>query len=182
MAAQDNHFLETPQLLEIGCITSIHGLKGAVVVSTDSGKESALGYLETVYLGEKDSDVVPHKIAEADWMPRGWKVTFEQIQSVESAETLRGKKVWANRADLEESEDNTFYLTDLVGCKILEHETERELGELTHIEFAEGQGQDRWWAKGPDGEYSIPAHARFIRRVDAKNQKIWISCYAELKP
>lgn len=171
------------QLIKVGSISSVHGLKGSIVIHSDSDKDSALAYLAQVWVGKTEDTAVCYNVVEADWMPRGWKVTLEGVTTIEAGELLKGQTAWAERDWLEETEDNEFYVSDLVGCTVKEEGSEQVLGILTHIEFTQTkEGHDRWWVKGPSGEFSIPAHAKFIRRVDAEAREVWISDLQELKP
>jgi len=64
-------------LVSIGVVGKPHGYKGACVVRTSEGKNSALGYIEGAYIGATASQAKYYRILERAWMPKGWKIHLE---------------------------------------------------------------------------------------------------------
>lgn len=70
-----------------------------------------------------------------------------------AAELLRGKDVIVLRADAPEPEEGTYYVVDLIGCKVVT-ENGKELGELTRITSA---ATDIYVIQSGDREILFPA-------------------------
>jgi 16S rRNA processing protein RimM len=171
------------KLVEIGTISRLHGYKGSVVVHTSSSENSSLGSLKRIWIGTDPEKASLYELTEASWMPKGWKVSLQSITSFESAETLVGKKVFANRLELPEPERGEFYLSDLLGLKGMEVGTEKVIGVFSSLEEAtpiKGKVSACWIFKTQNGEISIPAVAHFISSVDLKNGIIWLTNLQEL--
>ena len=116
-------------------------------------------------------------------MPKGWKITLETVHSAEFAESLIGKKVYADRLELPQLTKGEYYISDLVGLTGKELNTEKVIGIFSSLEEAipvKGTVSACWIFKSSSGEVSIPAVARFIHSVDLKNGIIWLQNLKEL--
>lgn len=75
------------QLVELGKVGRPHGFKGDFVVQSHGGRDSALAYLDEVFVGPSDQSsecpLESFKILEASWMPKGWKVSLDGVNSIE---------------------------------------------------------------------------------------------------
>jgi 16S rRNA processing protein RimM len=171
--------------VRIAIVSRPHGLKGEFVTAGDSGDDSALSYLSRVFLSTKSGEPKEYSIESASLSPKGWRVALEGVTRIEEAELLRGAEILALREDLDETEDNEFYVTDLLGCPVIEEETGNEIGKLADVEDVltpTGQkATSRWWIKTPAGDVAIPAITRFIVSVDPKEKKIIVRNMEELK-
>lgn len=161
--------MQNSPLIPIGQIDKPHGFRGSFVVRTDSGSESALGYLKEIYL---DGESEPLRISEASWMPKGWKVTVESLKSDEDVRRVKGRKLFARREDLAELPPGEFYLADLADCEAIDEETGEILGVFKTLE--NGSPYDHWWFIGDEREFSIPGLSRFIAKVDTDAKLIRI--------
>lgn len=171
------------KLVEIGTVSRLHGYKGSVVVHTSSGEESALSSLTKIWIGNTPQEASLFSMTEAAWMPKGWKITLETVQSAELAETLVGKKVYADRLELPQLLKGEYYISDLVGLPGKEYGTERLVGIFSSLEETapvKGTVSACWIFKSSSGEVSIPAVARFIHSVDIENGIIWLHNLEEL--
>lgn len=156
-------------LIPIGQIYKPHGFRGSFVVRTDSGQDSALGYLKEIYFDETSE---PLRILEASWMPKGWKVTVENLKSDEEVRRLKGRKLFAKREDLSDLAPGEYYLADLAECEAVDDQTGEILGVFKTLE--NGRPYDHWWFVGDEREFSIPGLSRFIASVDTTEKVIRI--------
>ena len=154
--------------VSLGIIKRLHGFKGAFVVDSSTGEESALQYLKKVYV-----EGAAYTIEEAAWMPKGWKVQLVEVTTEAAAKALLGKTLQANRQDLEETGSNEFYVHDLIGAMAKDVDTEKDVGTFLRAESVKG-GQDLWWFDGEGHEFSVPATKDFIVKVETKTKTIWI--------
>lgn len=168
------------KLVEIATVGKAHGFRGAFVALTDTGRESSLGVLDTIFIGPSPDRATQHSIVEAAWMPKGWKLAVSEILSDKEVSARRGEKIFASREALPAPEENEFYVGDLVGCDVFE--ADRLLGRFAGVEFGDPGMGDRWWIDTPDGRYGIPANRRFIERVDQTSRRIHLRNLSELAP
>jgi 16S rRNA processing protein RimM len=168
----------------LGIVGRPHGFRGAFVVSTPSGKESALPFLKNVYIGASKDALRSFHLREAAWMPRGWKVVVEELSSDAEVSSLIGQTVYARREDLPETKSDEFYVHDLIGAKVLDSETSAPLGNFLAAEDVGGDqhpfGQERWWIETESVSFSVPATKHYIDRVDTKGKTIYLKNYKEL--
>lgn len=166
------------ELVEVGVVARPHGYRGAFVVSHSAGRESALKELPQLWVGSTPDNAIPHKIHEASWMPSGWKLHIDGITSEEEVKALRGQKVYVNREDFPELDDNEYYLHDLLGAEVVDVDREVVIG---HFEGIEGEGKAQWWKiKSSTGEKLIPPKRHFIDSVNTKTKQIRLRNLGEL--
>ncbi|NBX93762.1 MAG: 16S rRNA processing protein RimM [Proteobacteria bacterium] len=173
------------KLIQIAYISKLHGYKGAVVASTDSGKGSALGYVSQIYLGASPDQSHPHEIRSANWMPKGWKLELADITNEQSAKALVGQAVYVLRDELNPPSHNEYYVSDLVGLKAFEKDSNKELGTFVSLNESSplhaGVKASSWVFAGPRGEFSVPAIKRFIYSVDLPAGIIWLQNLKDLE-
>lgn len=169
-------------LVRIAYVSKPHGLKGEFVTAQDAGEDSALAYLERIYLSSPTGPEEFH-IKRRALTPKGWRIALEEITSIEQAELLRSREILADRADLEEPGEDEYYVNDLIGAKVFD-EDNAPIGTLTSIEdVATPNGQKvtgRWWLSINGNEIAVPATKRFITNVDAKKKEIRVQNLSEV--
>ncbi|NBX82354.1 16S rRNA processing protein RimM [bacterium] len=171
------------KLIAIGKTVKLHGFKGALVVFTDSGKESALASLQRIWLGHTPEDVTEYALLSAQWMPKGWKLELKNISTETAAQALLGLSVFAERQDLPEPENNEYYLSDLLGVPAFELETQNSVGTFKALLETGQTAQVKatsWVFQTPSGELCVPAVAHFIHSVNLQEKKIWLKNLQEL--
>lgn len=159
------------KLISIGRIRRPHGYRGAFVVSTQSDKNSSLKHLKKVQIEVGNNQLETFSIEEAAWMPKGWKVKLEQINSIEEVANLQGKDLLAPRDWLPSTAPNEFYVSDLIGLNVVK-EKER-LGELVEIEFLPHGPEVWWYFNGKDVE-GVPAVSKFIDKISLEDNTIYL--------
>lgn len=118
------------QYLELGKINNTHALKGEVKFELWCDSIDYLKQLDRVYLDDKGEkaltlvSVRPQKNIAI--------IKFKEITSVEQAEDLKNKILYCNRDDAEIDGDS-FYLADLIGCYVVDAETEEEYGKIVDV-------------------------------------------------
>lgn len=171
------------KLIAIGKTIKLHGFKGALIVFTDSGKESALASVQRIWLGHTPEDATEHTVLSAQWMPKGWKLELKNISTEPAAQALLGLSVFAERQDLPEPAENEYYLSDLIGMAAFEWETQNSVGTFKALLETGPSAQVKatsWVFQTPSGELCVPAVAHFIHSVDLTAQKIWLKNLQEL--
>ena len=118
------------QFLEIGKIINTHGLKGEVKLELWCDDIDYLKQFKTLYLDE--NGIQPLTLLSARPQKSHAIVKLAEIGSIDDAERLRGKILFANRDDavLEEGHN---YIEDLIGCYVVDSETEEEYGRVCDV-------------------------------------------------
>lgn len=118
------------QYLELGKVNNTHGLKGEVKVALWCDDISYVKQLNRVYLdkkGEKELTLVSVRPQKNIGI-----LKFAEITTVEQAEELKNKVLYCNRDDAKIDEDS-YYLADVIGCYVVDVDTEEEYGKIVDI-------------------------------------------------
>lgn len=155
----------------IGQIVNVHGIKGEVKIYPYTDDINALALkLKKIYLDES--------------MQKEYKVIcrvqknmilakLDGINTVEEAEKLRKKNVYICEEDLEPLEEDSYYIKDLIGCTVLDVNSEKILGTIEYI-FNTG-ANDIYEIKTPDNlKVYLPAIKQVIKKVDIKTRKVYV--------
>ncbi len=171
-------------LVEIAKVARPHGFKGALVAKTDSGRNSALSYLTTLYLGKNQEHITEHKVLESAWMPKGWKLELSGITSDSMVKGFCSFSIYALRDDLAPVAENEFYVHDLLGASIVDILSQQKCGTLSSIEPISNQSpeisQDRWWIESNGNLFSIPATTRYIQKIDISQKTVWLKNLSDI--
>ncbi len=115
-------------LVPIGKVVRAIGLRGLVGVA---GTEGALGALEWIAL-RRDGEPQARRVVEARRQGRVWAVQLEGVTDRDGAEALVGSEVLAERQDLGEAGEGSFWWTDLEGLLVVTVGG-REVGKVTGL-------------------------------------------------
>lgn len=150
---------DAPSRIEIGGVARAHGIRGEVVIVTHDPASKTLGTVEQIYI-----DGAPRRVVAARGTHRGWLVLLEGISTRTEAETLRGRPVEVDRADLD-LEEGDVLLHDLVGCAVrLTDGT--PWGVVAEVDTHPGGLQDRLIIHDGDVERMLPLVDVFVKDID----------------
>ncbi len=118
------------QFLEIGKIINTHGLKGEVKLELWCDGVEYIKQFKTVYLDENGTQ--PLTLVAARPQKNHAIVKLAEVVNIDDAEKLKGRVLYANRDDavLEEGQN---YIEDLIGCYVVDAETEQEYGRVCDV-------------------------------------------------
>lgn len=156
--------------IEIGKIVSAVGIRGEVKI--DNWSESSIFFEpgKEIYIGSNLLPVRVEKFSLRKGMP---VVKFSEVKDRTEAEKLRGKVCFADETDFEPLPEGSYYVKDLVGCRIVDLKTGDDIGEL--VDVLTGGSQDLYKITGDFGESLIPAVDAFIKKVDIGEKKIYVT-------
>ena len=111
-----------------------------------------------------------------------FKVVFESfdfiylkdISSIEVAEKYIGYGVYINKEDAT-LDDDMYFFCDLEGCKVLDNETEEELGIVESVEEFPAQLTLSVKSNKTDKIFYVPFVEAFVVDVDIESKKIYIN-------
>lgn len=159
--------------IKIGKIVSAVGLKGEVKIYSYAGSKERYESLARLIVatpgpgrGEKE-----YAIENVRYQKEMVIVKLAGVGDRNQAEALRESEVFITEDDLEELPADTFYIRDLLGCRVLEAESGRELGTLSDV--IQNSAHDLYQVDLTDGRQAlIPAVGQFIAAVDPAQREI----------
>lgn len=118
------------QYLEIGKLVNTHGIKGELKLDLWCDDIDYVKQFDTVYLDDKGSQpLTPVAVRPQKNMAI---IKFAEITSIEQAEEYKNKIIYGNRDDAVIDEDAN-YVADLIGCRVVDIETEQEYGKVSDV-------------------------------------------------
>ena len=100
--------------LEIGKIVNTHGLRGDVKVVPWSDYPEIFEEIECIYT----NNLTKMRIKNVKYQKNNVILKIDGINSVEDAERYKEQVIYVDRADLEELDDDTYYIADLIGLDV----------------------------------------------------------------
>ncbi|MGN1134378.1 MAG: ribosome maturation factor RimM [Oscillospiraceae bacterium] len=156
-------------LLEIGKIVTVFGIKGEVKVQPWCDSPEFLCQFDKLYYKSGTEVNVERSRAAKNMVV----MKIEGIDSIEQAQTIRNRVLYMNRDDVE-LEKGCYFVQDLVGLKVIDTRLQKEYGTITEV-FETG-ANDVYTVKADDGKlYYIPAIPDVIDRVDIDGGKMYIT-------
>ncbi len=158
--------------IEIGLVGRPHGLRGEVGV--DFWAESPELLRGTLWLRPGRGAPRPHTVAAVRRHQGRPLVLFEGIADRSAAETLRGMHVLVPKDRLPEPAEDEVYLHELLGLRVLLHDTGTALGTLDDVQMP--GGQEVWSIRTADGkEVLLPAVEEFVASIDLDAREVRIT-------
>lgn len=149
------------QYLEVGQIVGTHGVRGEVRVNPWCDTPEFLKKFRTLYFdatGERAVKVLSSRVHGNIVL-----MQLEGISTVEEAAVLRNKVVYMNRKDAK-IPDNSYFIQDLIDCKVIDADNGTEYGVLTNV--SETGANDVWHITKDGKEYLIPAIPPVVIETD----------------
>ncbi|MDI1355093.1 MAG: hypothetical protein PSX36_09250 [bacterium] len=151
-------------LLPIGYFSKTHGVKGHLILK-DEASFSTEG-LNALFI-ESATGKAPYFISEMRDTNTGLIVKLEDVDVVEKAKTLLGKKVFIDSNFVEEEEESS----DWLGFELIDS----KLGSLGAIKAVSSNGsQDLISVDYKGKEVILPLVDEFIIKMDEDTKKIWL--------
>ncbi len=118
------------QYLELGKINNTHGLKGEVKFEYWCDSVDYIKQLDTVYLDKEGNK--PLSLISARPQKNIAILKFAEITTIEQAEELKNRVIYCNRDDAE-IDDGSYYLADIIGCRVIDNESGKEYGVVKDV-------------------------------------------------
>lgn len=159
------------EYLEIGKIVGTHGVRGMVRIQPWCDSISLLKGVKSLYTDCSGTNALSVcRIAENGNV---FIAQFTKIDSIESAEKLRGKTLYAKRNDLK-IEKGSYFIQDIIGCTVIDSDDKTIVyGKVSDV-TATG-ANDVWHIKNGDKEYLIPVIPSVVNDVDVENSVVIIT-------
>jgi 16S rRNA processing protein RimM len=108
-----------PQRIAIGCVRKPCGLQGYCYVDAFGKALPALKLPAAVFLGADPFGAVESMLREKKETPKGYLCRFNDHETIEQAETIRGVYIFIEQRDLPALKGKEYYAFELEGMSVL---------------------------------------------------------------
>ncbi len=150
----------------IGKIVNAVALKGEVKVYTYSNPQR-YEEINEIYVENE-----PHRIEKVRFQGNTVILKLTGIDDRNAAEACKGKNVYIEESELPELPEDTYYIRDLIGMKVVGDDGEI-IGALSDV--LQNTAQDVYEVKSESGKnVLIPGVSEFILDIDINERKITV--------
>lgn len=150
--------------IKIAKIVNAVGLKGEVKVYNYSDVRERFEELDEIIISGKKQEYVK-KILNVRYQGNMVILSLEGIDDRNKAEAVKDFDVYITEDDLKDLPEDTFYVRDLIGMKVIDEGEYGEIGTLKDV--LQNTSQDVYVVRTAEGrDVLIPAVKDFIRSVD----------------
>lgn len=158
-------------LLQVGVITTTHGVRGEVKVFPTTDDSARFKDLKKVLL-DTGKETLELEIAGVKFFKNLVILKFKGIDDINEVEKFKKCGLYVAREDAVPLDENEYFIADLIGLKVWSDEDE-ELGELTDV--LQTGANDVYVVRQEDGEeLLLPAIKECVKEVDLKDGKILV--------
>ena len=158
------------QFLQVGVISSTHGLRGEVKVFPTTDDAARFQTLKNVVLdtGRKKLDL---EIQSVRFFKQFVIVKFKGIDNINDIEKYKGKSLFVTRENAVELEENEYYIGDLIGMEVYTDDSEERFGVLKDV-METGANEVYIITSENHGEVLLPAIHECIQDIDVEAKKM----------
>ena len=158
---------------QLGYVVKVHGTKGAVVIFLDVDTPLEYYEMESVFI-ERDNQLVPFFIEKFEQTNQPDKLIthFEEINTIENANSLKGSKLFLPLSQLPVLNEDQFYYHEVINFDIID----RKLGKIGIIDkIVEMPSNDMILFFINDREIMIPLQEPLYEKIDKKNGNVYVN-------
>ena len=158
------------QFLQVGVISSTHGLRGEVKVFPTTDDAARFQTLKNVVLdtGRKKLDL---EIQSVRFFKQFVIVKFKGIDNINDIEKYKGKSLFVTRENAVELEEDEYYIGDLIGMEVYTDDSEERFGVLKDV-METGANEVYIITSENHGEVLLPAIHESILDIDVEAKKM----------
>ncbi len=157
------------QYLEIGKVNNTHGLKGEVKMLMWCDGIDYIKQLQTLYLDDDGKESIT--LLSARQQKNVAILKFAEITTIEAANELKNKILYCNRDDAE-IDENSHYLADIIGCTVIDVDTDEKYGEI--VDVLNYGASDIYDVNMQAKHILIPAIDDIVKEIDTENRVVYI--------
>ena len=156
-------------LLQVGVITTTHGVRGEVKVFPTTDDPARFKKLKNVVL-DTGKELVDLEVAGVKFFKNMVIVKFKGIDNINDVEKYRKKSLYVTRENAVKLKKNEYFIADLIGLQAESDEGE-DLGELSDV-LQTGANDVYVLSKEGTDDLLLPAIKECVKEVDLENGKI----------
>lgn len=155
------------QQLQVGIISSTHGVKGEVKVFPTTDDANRFKQLKEVIL-DTGKERLLLEIEGVKFFKQFVILKFKDYDNINDIEKYKGKSLYVNREHAVKLKKDEYFVADLLGIKVID-EDENEVGTMT--DYMETGANDVYTITMKDGrELLLPAIKQCILHVDIEQR------------
>ena len=160
------------QFLQVGVISSTHGLRGEVKVFPTTDDAARFQTLKNVVLdtGREKLDL---EIQSVRFFKQFVIVKFQGIDNINDIEKYKGKSLFVTRENAVELEEDEYYIGDLIGMEVYTDDSEERFGVLKDV-METGANEVYIITSENHGEVLLPAIHECILDIDVEAKKMTV--------
>ena len=159
------------ELLQVGAITSTHGIRGEVKVFPTTDDPKRLCKLKQVILaaGKSKKNL---EVESVKFFKNLVILKFKGLDDINEVEKYRKATLWVTRDQAVPLKKDEYFIADLIGLSVVTEDGE-ELGNITDV-IQTGANDVYVVAKEGEEELLIPAIKDCVKNVDLENRVMTI--------
>lgn len=158
------------QFLQVGVISSTHGVRGEVKVFPTTSEAERFKKLKKVLL-DTGKERIPLEVANARFFKQFVILKFKGIDNINDIEQYKGKSLLVSREDAVRLEEDEYYIADLIGMTV--YTEEGRFGVLRDV-METGANEVYIVDSDEHGEVLIPAIRQCILDVDVDENRMTV--------
>lgn len=158
-------------LLQVGVITSTHGIKGEVKVFPTTDDNNRFKKLKECFI-EFKKEMIPVKAENCRFFKNMVILKFEDIDNINDVEKYKQCKLFVDREHAVKLAKDEYFVTDLIGIPVYKEDGSR-FGALTEI-IPTGANDVYVVTDENKKEWLLPAIKECILNVDMEGRKMII--------
>ena len=159
------------QLLQVGVISSTHGVRGEVKVFPTTDDLQRFKSLKNVIL-DTGKEQIPLEIQGVKFFKQFVILKFKGIDNINDIEKYKGRSLFVERKDAVPLEEDEYYIADMLGMSVYTEDGAR-FGTLKDV--METGANDVYIIDSDDhGEILVPAIKQCILSVDVEADRMVI--------
>ncbi|KLU72871.1 MAG: hypothetical protein RHS_1274 [Robinsoniella sp. RHS] len=156
-------------LLQVGIISSMHGLRGEVKVFPTTDDPNRFKKLKSVIL-DTGRETMDLQIEQVKFFKQFVILKFKEYNDINEVEKFKGKGLFVTRENAVKLKPNEYFIADMIGMQVC-NDDGKELGILTDV--LETGANDVYVVETPDRkEILLPAIKECILNVDIQERKM----------
>lgn len=155
--------MNTEELILIGKLTKLHGIKGMLKLASFAESVDAFYDLDWIYLKMSNGSFVKEQIENIAPHKTGALISFKSVKGIEDAQKMVGRELYIEKEYLDELPDGEYYRYELIGLEVIT-DGGVHLGKIEDL-IPTGSN-DVFVVRGGGKEHMIPATKEVIRDID----------------
>lgn len=159
------------KMLQVGAITSTHGIRGEVKVFPTTDDPNRFKKLKEVVL-DTGKEQLTLEIQSVKFFKQFVILKFKGYDSINDIEKYKGKNIYVTRENAVKLEKDEYFIADIIGS-VVEDEAGNVLGTLKDV--MQTGANDVYIVENQEGkELLFPAIKQCVLQVDVEQQKITV--------
>lgn len=160
------------QFLQVGVITSTHGIRGEVKVFPTTDDPGRFKKLKHVIL-ETKKERLSLEVQSVKFFKQFVILKFKGIDNINDVEQYKSCSLWVSREDAVELKQDEYFIADLIGMYVYRDEETEVFGTLKDV-IETGANEVYIIDSAEYGEVLVPAIRQCILHVDVEEKKMQI--------